>query len=242
MIRPHITLDTRGWMLAAQDLKETSSRSCADFINGQALKVAVEAIKQTKRSNAARIAQVLGEIGREVSFGTVSRGKNKGKTRTKRGNRIVAEGSLAERILGARFEQTGQWGVKGDTMVERARNLIASSVRSAAFIASGWIPAFRVLRSIVYDKPSGTTSSQGAKQYGKAKGSAKPARFSFAQKIECIIQNTALLTIGKPPSKGGDPMPVAKAGLQAALDTAARDMIETLAKRLKRDLKRFGAQ
>jgi len=82
----------------------------------------------------------------------------------------------------------------------------------------------------------------GAKKRGKDKGSAKPALFSLRSKIQAIIENTALLQKANPPAPGGDPMPVATQGLQKALDLAAKDMIETLQKRLEPDFRKFNGK
>lgn len=241
-MNPTISIDSREWQAAARQLFETSSRTCVDFTNGQALKVAVESVRQTHKANRSAIEYILGAVSRAVSFSTISRGKNKGKMRVKRGVLALREDSFAARILAKRFKETGQWGVKGDTMDERARNLIASRTRAAGFIASGWIGARNVLWSIVRKKPAGVTAMAGARQFGRPKGSAKPATFSLRSNIEAIIANTALqANISKPPSPGGDPMPEAVHGLQAAMDVAAKDMLNTLAQRLDPDFRKVSA-
>lgn len=242
-MNPTISLDLREWQAAARELFQTSSRTCVDFTNGQALKVAVESVRQTDKANRASIEYILGAVGRAVSFSTVSRGKNKGQMRVKRGLFEAKEDSFAARILGKRFKETGEWGVKGETMQERVHNIIVSRTRAAGFIASGWIGARNVLWSLVRKKPSGTMSLVGARQYGRPKGSAKPATFALRSNIEAVITNTALqANVSKPPSTGGDPMPVAVAGLQKALSVSARDMLAELARRLDPDFKRVSAK
>ncbi len=241
-VKPTITVDTRQWQAAARKLFQTSSRTCVDFTNGQALKVAVESVRQTEKANAAAIAHKLGEIGRQVSFKTISRGKNKGKIRLTKGMSIttdyVGRESFAARILGARFKQTGSFGVSGSTMEERIHNLIAMAKRSASFIASGWIGARNQLWSIVKKKPARMASLQGARQYGRPKGAARAAVFWLRSKITAEIVNTALMAHqGKTPTPGGDPMPVAQKGLQMALNVAAQDMTAELARRLDPDFK-----
>ncbi len=241
-MNPTITLDAREWQAAARELFETSSRTCVDFTNGQALKVAVESVRQTHKANRTAIEYVLGAVSRAVSFVTVSRGKNKGKVRVKRGLIEAREDSFASRILAKRFQQTGKWGVKGETMQERVHNLIAGRTRAASFIASGWIGARNVLWTIVRKKPAGTMSIAGARQYGRPKGSAKPAAFALRSNIEAIISNTALQDhVVKLPATGGNPMPVAVEGLQKALDVAAKDMLAELARRLDPDFKKVSA-
>lgn len=240
-MRPTLTVDTRQWQQAANDLFKTSSRSCVDFINGQSLKVASEAIKQTESANRAQIAAVLGATGNAVKLSVSTRGKRKGQLVARRGGLLVRENSFAARILGKRFKDTGKWGVKGETMEERVRNFITARMRSVAFIKSGWIPALRILSSVVRKKPSGVQSSAGARQVGQPKGSAKPATFSLRSIIESQITNTALKTESRAPATGGDPMPVAVAGLRKALAVASADMIKKLAERLDPDFRRFSA-
>lgn len=242
-MQPNLQLDAREWQAAARQLFETSSRTCVDFTNGQALKVSVESVRQTDKANRSAIEQTLGAIGRAVSFITVSRGKNKGQTRTKRGLIMAKEDSFAARILGKRFKETGAWGVKGDTMEERVHNLIIARTRAASFIASGWIGARNVLWSLVRKKPAGSMNIAGAKAYGRPKGSAKPATFALRSNIEATITNTALQAhVAKPPATGGDPMPVATEGLQRALNVAAKDMLAELARRLDPDFRKVSAR
>lgn len=216
---PSMTVDHTQWRRAATELFRTSSRSCVDFTNGQALKVSIEAVRNTKKANREAIRAELSAVTKGASF--------------------------AQKILGARFRKTGKWGVPGQTTAQRVRNLIASRARSAGFIASGWIPSRRKLFSVVRQKPPGAgVSFAGARQYGKEKGYAVPAAIGGLRlPIVAHIANQALVDSPRlPPATGGDPMPEAKAGLQTALNIAAKDMIETLRKRLQRDLAQFNAR
>lgn len=245
-MRPTASLDARQWTAAARLLKVESSRNIVDFTNGQILKVAIEAVRQTEKANRNRIAWMLGALGRAVSFKVRTRDTKrgtKGSTRTIRGNLLVKEASFAERILGKRFQETGKFGVKGATMEERVRNYINAATRSAGFIASGWIGARNALWSSVKQKPSGLKSKYDAKQVGRPKGKATPAMFSLRSKIVATIENTALMkSMGRAPAPGGDPMPVAVKGLQAALNFAAKDMMTELARRLQPDFKKVSAR
>lgn len=242
-MKPVISLDATQWKAAANQLHQTSSRTCVDFTNGQALKVAIESVRQTEKANRQQIAHVLGAVGQQVEMRVLTRGKNKGKIRMKRGAIVARENSFAERILIKRRIETGKWGVKGDSIKDKVANFIASAQRSAGFIASGWIGARNVLWSLVKKKPAGMRSTADAKQYGKPKGSAKAAVFSLRSKIESIIANTALKgNVSNPPAPGGNPMPIAQRGLQMALNVAAKDMINELARRLNPDFKKVSAR
>jgi len=241
-VKPIIRIDSSGWQRAANELFKTSSRTCVDFTNGQALKVAIESVRQTEKANAQEIEAKLGVTMREDSFRLVKRGKNAGKMRTVKGRRTIREDSFAQRILLARKKLTGDFGVKGATLEDKVMNFIRARVASVSFIAAGWIPARNILFGVVKNKEGIAKSIAGAKKRGQDKGSAKPATFALRSKIQSIIENTALLQKANPPAPGGDPMPVATKGLQKALDTAAKDMIETLQKRLEPDFRKFNGK
>ena len=108
-------LDMREWTQAARALKETSSRTAVDFINGQALKVAIESVRQTEKANRTALAWALGMVGRGVEFKQRLRdtkGGKKGSYRTVKGKAIIKEASFAERILRKRFRETGSFGLR----------------------------------------------------------------------------------------------------------------------------------
>jgi hypothetical protein len=246
-VKPAASLDTRQWTAAARALQLTSSRTVVDFINGQSLKVSIESVRQTEKANRARIGVVLGASDVRIDLRPRKRTTKKGKIGdyrpVLRGGNSVYANSFAERILGTRFKQTGKFGIKGDTMEERVRNLIKASMRSAGFIASGWIGARNALFALVKKKPSGLKSKYDSKQYGRPKGRAVPARFKLRGTIQSSITNTALMSsMGKPPAPGGNPMPGAVRGLQSALNFAATDMIAELARRLSPDFKKVSAR
>lgn len=232
-MNPTIDIDVRQWQQAARELQATSKRSLPDFLNGQALAVAVRALKLTKQASRADIETELGQIATEVR--TSNRGRNAGKVR--RGTRVLRDDSLAERILLAHFRDTGEWLAKGRSIMDRARALIGKRVRSISFVRSGWIPAVRKLTGIVRQKPAKAGGGiAGAKQFGRDKGTARPAIWKFGimhAEIENSIPGHAR---GKAVDK------VATDGLRVALQESARDMIETLAKRLKKDMAKQGAK
>lgn len=236
-MKPEIKVDYRAFQKAAAALKEKSSRSMVDFINGQALKVAIESVRRTQKADASKIEHELGAIGRNVSFKTLTRGKNKGKTRTVRGSFLLSGNSLARRILGWRMANLGSFGVKGSTDDERVSNLIRYRTRSKAFIASGWIHARNALFSAVKQKPGKLKSVEGARAVGQKKGSATPAHNHLAKVIQATIVNTALLMQSRKPSIQSSPMRVAVKGLQAALNETAKDMINELQRRLQKEIK-----
>lgn len=239
-MQPTIRIDTSRWQRAAIELQKTSSRSMVDFINGQALRVAIQSVRETEKANKSEIERVLGATGRIVSFKEVTRGKNKGQIRTKRGRYDSKDDSFAARILLARKRETGSFGIKGDTMAERVSNFIRARIAAVNFIAAGWIPARNILWSAVKNKQGIAGSVAGVKKRGVDKGTARPATFSLRSEIVSIIQNSALMkNQGKSPATGGDPVSIARSGLQKALNFATLDMERKLAERLNPDIRKF---
>lgn len=238
-----VTIDMSQWRKAAAELYATSSRTLEDFTNGQALKVAIEAVRNTRFVQPERITYELGHIATEIK--TLGKGRKTHRLRKSRkeSSYIFHPNSLAIRILGKRFREKGSFGIKGRTIQEAAEALVKARRRSAHFIRAGWIPARRQLWAIVKQKPIQTGKSEmGAKLYGKPKGYARRAIFRWSKAIFSEIGNMALMTVSKrSPDRQSNPMPVAQAGLRKALDIAAADMIETLSKRLQPDLRKVSS-
>lgn len=239
---PTVSIDSRQWVEAARQLKETSSRSCVDFTNGQAFRVATLAVRETPHADAAKIGYTLGAAARSVSFKVLSRGKNKGKTRTVRGDHMLAsKDTLAHRILTARRIKTGSFHIHGEGLDEKARNLIRARVASVNFVRAAWIPVIRRLGMVVRRKPSRTASVAGVRQRGVDKGYSIPATFSLRSEIMTEI-GVRLFKKPIPPEQTGDPIRTATVGLQRSLNIAAQDMIAELARRLDPDFKRVSAK
>lgn len=236
---PQLKIDVSQWRQAAAELFKTSSRELEDFINGQALKVSIEAIRNTEKANTAQIAHQLGQIGTSLKE---VKSRKTGRIEKRRGTMIVKEDSYAERILATRKKLTGSWGFKAKTIEEAVRKFIARSVQTVAFIKSGWIPSRTALFRVVKKKPTNATRVADAKQHGKPKGYAIPARFSWTKAVQSIIANTALKDDGLPPSRTHNPMPVAEAGLSKAMQIARLDMMNELARRLQPGFNRASAK
>lgn len=232
----NVTIDTREWRAAAQQLFTTSKRELPDFMNGQAFKVAIEAMRLTDRANRAQVERELGQVATKVRLST---SRKTGAKSFKSAGRIVEEDSLAARILGKRFKDTGSWGVRGSDMAKRVLNLIAARVRSINFIRAGWIGAIRRLDAVVRRKPR-VSRSRDVKTYGVLKGGALPAADGVACAVE--IFNTALSPRVKEPSKKGNPMPVAEIGLIRAFAAATADMRQEFERRMEAHFKAVSAR
>lgn len=232
-MKPTIAIDTREWMAAAKALKAESNRTLVEFINGQAFRVATLAVKKayTLQADLAQVVTQLGQIGRVEKI--VKKGKRKGEVSF--GKRLFKDDSLAARIILKRYNETGQWPVKGNTMEERVREFVNRRIKTIAYVRSGWIPAIQKLDKLVKQKPRGSSKGlEGAKNYKTPKGTARPAKFTLG-KIFAEVEN---YVPGLEPGTDDE----ATSGLQKALNESARDMREELARRLKEKLKPFGAK
>lgn len=244
-MKPTITVDASQWKTAARQLFETDKRTCVDFTNGQALRVASFAVEETDRADAALVAAQLGQVSSHAKLATTNK---RGRIVFKREKRRIDADSvntLAARIIGRMWDKNGfnakqASRLEGKSLVEQIKIFIGWRIRRTAFISSGWIPAIKKLSSVVFDKPKDISSRKGATQYGRDKGSAKPATFSMRSVIVSIAENNALKTSSE--LAGGDPMPIAKEGLQRALNKASRDMMEKLRQRRQRDFDKVNAR
>jgi hypothetical protein len=226
---PTIQVDFNEWRRAAAELSAQSKRTLPDFINGQAMAVAVQAIKLTRKADASRIEYELGTVG--YTTRTISKGKRKGQV--VKGDRILKNDSLARRILFAHYAKTKKWLTAGATIKDKADNLIKKRLRGVGYIKAGWIPAFKTLSSVVRRKPAKASGgAYGVKQFGAPKGSAIPAKQALGL-IYATIENSV-------PGFSKTTEPYAVEGLRQALAFTAADMTEVLAKRLKQDMARNG--
>lgn len=217
---------------------QDSSRTYPDFANGQMLAVAVRAIKHTVRANGEAIAHLMGQIATKVP--KMVQGQ-RGKTRFSHRIFRTDTYSFAARIINARRKKAGQPMIWGDELDAAARGLIARRLRSVGFIKSGWIWAIRKLSKTVGYSVSNYEGA--ARPSGQPKGDAIPAQGGLAVlsgDISATIINTALLAAGK--YSRGNPLPIAEAGLQAALNETSADMLDHWATKLQPILDKYSAK
>lgn len=224
----------------AEAILRTSSRTYPKFLNGQALRVASNAIQATDKADRVAIERQMGVVGRKETLRGANSGGKKGWVRISK--RELIDNSFAARIINARKKAMGVPLIWGKELSDAARKMVAAKVRSVAFIRSGWIPAVRALSKEVYTR--GAFLARDAKQVGAPKGYAIPARVTISGLVTVEIGNTALLHQSKFNAwhgRKGDPIPVAVKGLQAGMNAATRDMATEFYKRMGEDLKPFGA-
>lgn len=203
---------------ALKDIAAESSRTFPEVVNGQGLALATRALKLTRKANANKIAVTLGQVASQAF------GKKGQKLSRRRPKRVFAEDrrSLGYRIAVKRLLESGKSFTDKD-VVDYMRKLVGARIRSAAFIASGWIYAIRTLSKLVGYKNAGVvkySASETARMKGWAKGYAKPATRVWSGIVECEIANTALIHR----DGGTSPKQVAEAGLALAFVDSVKDM------------------
>jgi hypothetical protein len=223
-----LTIDMREFNRAAELCIAHSERTYPQFINGQLLAVTSQAIKQTEKADANRIAyEMAGNV------------RTKLRTSRKTGKRSatrqydVIETSLAARIINARLKASGMPLIWGKELAKAARRMIGARLRAVAFIRSGWVYAVRTLsREVGYS----SGRADAAAMRGQPKGYAIPAKRVVSGAVTGTAVNTALIQNER------TPMPVAMRGLQAAINYVARDMLDHLQKKLQPVLNQYSAR
>ncbi len=220
-----------------QHVANASSRTYPQFLNGQALRMASFAVRETERADTSMIAAKLGQVStRIVSL--------RGGKMLKRPRRVFSSKASLDlyRIINWRRKRTGKAPIGGAEMSVKARQIRGAALSSTAFIASGWIYAVRVL-----SKLAGYTVAnayKGPKMTGQEKGWVTPARFALSAQVACTMGNSALLAIsaGRTGARSGRPLAVAVRGMVRARNLTARDMLDHLAKKLQPVLNQFSAR
>jgi hypothetical protein len=203
----------------AQYIAQTG-KDVVEVLNQKAFFVARRALWNTKKADAQSIRDSLGVVMT---------------ARTTRTGRMAFSGyeelnTVARGILAARYRKTGGPWPKGEAeWVAAVRALVASRLRSVAFLKSGWIPAIRILETFAKNKSGAAPLDRSARIYGQEKGRASPAvegSVSFA-----TIENSA----GTQMDQGANQalLKFGGAGLDQAFDQEAADTIEFIGKKLQ---------
>ena len=239
-MNPTLRIDSREWQAAARKLFDSETKkSLSEFLNGQALFVASQAVKLTEKADRRRIEHQMGVItSKEKLRGGAAGAKGWVRITKRQFGQTVAD-TLGGRILLKRHAATGRWGYKGKTLADKVRAMVAAKVRSVGFIRSGWIWAVRDLSAFVYGGPRLANAREAG---GAKKGYAIPARLTWADGTHVEIGSTSLGPVNRSHWHGakGNPLPIAEAGLQAALKMGERDMLMHLEKRIQKAARRAG--
>lgn len=242
MTKTELQIDFTQFDKVVEKLVQTDKRTFPQFINGQLMAVAREAMKSQKPANRNEIAKQMGVIRqKEVK----RRGKKWVRISGREfGSTSQLENSFAARIVNAARIKAGMKPIFGEAMREPAQSLVSRKTRSSGFLKQGWIEALRSISQAYYRRSSGS-----GKTYPR--GYSKPATFSFGE-ISGEIGNTVMGYR----RKGGSnfPAPLNRTGrawqgnitspakrlteaLQKAVNAVTVDMERKLVERLSRDWK-----
>lgn len=220
-------IDTREFDRTMRQYMEHSKRDWAQIFNTSGFFVARRATVDTKQADPREIRSL-----RERAVIGTGRRFRKGKA-TKVTVRDDLSTTRAARILQAERRATGQPSISRVDLPQAVKRFIAARLRSIAYIRSGWIPAIKRLEPFA-DVRGRPRMDSRAKQYGRPKGGAKPARNLW--RTTCQIFNSAWTR------KSGDEglRKVGQAGLQAAFNHELRSKREYIARKLLDRAKRLG--
>jgi len=211
---------------ALDEYLKVTDRTVTEVLNTKAYYIARKALWFTKRADSGSIAKELGNLVSVTSIST------RGRLTTRKTLNLVGadqhDAPLAALIVNKRLGKGH--GLYGAAMEKAIRNLLASRMRSIAFLKSGWLPAIRVLSLYAKDKSNDSipAGNEGARIYGREKGAAYPAVEGTSSIVATII-NSAIAAHDK---KDALQLFGSKA-LQTAFDDEAADMESYMARKLE---------
>jgi hypothetical protein len=235
-----LTWDQRRFQETLNRYLEISKRTFQSIINSKAFFVARQAIWYTPKAEVARVKSGLGQVvsvNRLSTAGKVVKQVKQRKAVLRLGRNDVP---LAVLILQKRLAEKGQASpFKGKSraagrrlMDKLVKKMLGARLRSIAFIKSGWLPAVGILAPFA-DRRGQPPLDNAARQIGKPKGTAEPARSAFnpIAKIMNLAsarhdQKQALVRYGT-------------VGLQKAIDAETASMNRYIEDRTKPDADEF---
>ncbi|HEV2210853.1 MAG TPA: hypothetical protein VG167_18930 [Verrucomicrobiae bacterium] len=177
---------------ALSQYMSVTTHTLPEVLNKKALFICRRALRETPKADSMAIKQQLGVVALKITGQNVSFSKSgvrRGKFLTEKvyaPSSQRASISLAEAIIRARAYRAGKSQPTKSEMPELIESLVASRMRSTAFLKSGWIPAIRTLSGALGNH--GSASAGGAKMSGQPKGRAIPARAGL--KCTALIENS----------------------------------------------------
>jgi hypothetical protein len=206
---------------------ELSKRDWAQVFNTKGFFIARRATGTTKKADAKEIRSLRERalIGTGIRF-------RKGKAR-KVNIRDDLSTSRAARILQAARRNEGKPAITAADLPKAVKSFIGRRLRSVAYLRSGWIPAIKILQPLA-DVRGGPRADRSAKQLGRPKGGAKPARNLW--RTTCQIYNEAITR------KQGDEglRKFGEAGLRQAFADELPSMKEYIERKLTERARRLG--
>lgn len=219
-----------------QEYTKVSRRSLPQILNTKGFFIARKALWHTPKADSYRIKAQLGQF---VSVNAIGK---KGKI-VKRRSLVLAKSRLKNRaplaavIINKRLGKEGKKGLHGKRMARAVREMLANRLRGVAFLKSGWLEAIRKLGPLADKSGIGKAPlDRSAKQIGRAKGDARPARESFNPTAVIVnLATTARDRKGALVKYGTRP-------LQVAFDDEAKSMNDYIERKLKPATQKFNQQ
>jgi hypothetical protein len=151
---------------------------------------------------------------------------DKGKLRT-----MLADPAVASRILAARFAAAGKKRPSGVAWAKLVTYFRSHTPMTVAFMASGWLPAFRTLRAFAKESSGLSTSAS----FGRS-NEVIPTRFSYGPLGEAIparpvgtnalaVEITNMSENPRNPTSGDALIRFGETALDQALQKKAADMM-----------------
>ena len=223
-----VKMDMRELNSALKDYMKVSQKSLAEVVNQKAFFIARGAVRLSDRASSEMIATELGKNGTTVRL--VVTGKNAG--RFKKTGFTIRNSSLAEKILRARIHAKGGVQPSKADFLATVKRFIMARVKSAAFIAAGWIPSIKYFEARVKSRGGAPPMDRSVKlKASKPLGGAEAAKPGW--NVRAILWNSAIARH----SKNGDAA-LSKVGGEALRKSVAaevKSMREHVAKKLQED-------
>jgi hypothetical protein len=222
-----VKLDRTKFDATFKEYVKASGRALPQIINNKLFMIARQSVWFTEKANKDRISKSL---FKQVKVSVVTKS---GKTRESEAPLVaLIVHKQQKRLKGAGFHGAS----RHDQMRAAIEKKIAARERSVAYIKSGWLPSIQALAKVSTIKTTTARRDKDAKQYGKAKGQAAPAK-DFTEKPIGYIENYAW---AKRDKKGAF-MRVGTRGHQAAFDYETQRMIPYIEDHLQPAAEKFNA-
>ena len=162
-----IKVDTTEFEKTFREYMKVTSRSMPEAINQHAFYIARNAVVDTKAATKEEIARDLRASSKEY-----------------------AGVPLAAILVNVARGKAGKKGLSGEKMTRAVETFIKKKAASRNFLRSGWLPAVKLLATMVKRKSGAKPMPAGVKQKGKPKGGVRPARVSYSFKPVATLWNS----------------------------------------------------
>lgn len=209
-----------------------TKRTLPQIVNTKAYYIWRKALWFTQKADVHRMKAQLGQ------FVSVNRIGKSGKVVKKR-EVVLTKGEgtnapLAALIINARRGKRGDPGLYGSRMARAIREMLSARFKSAAFIKSGFIQGIKDLEPFA-DKSGRPPIDNAAKQLGRPKGDAKPAKPGW-RLIAQMVNNASAQRDTK-----GALLKYGGRGLDRAFKDETASMREYIERKMKPDAAKFNA-